>query len=103
MNVEMTNEEAIANLNHVYGFMSPIIKRSFDVAFKALEEEQMSVDKEADYDDIYIKLEHLRQTIISMDLSYSQTGELLAQILQIENQLTDTELKSDKQQKGGAK
>lgn len=35
---KLTNEEAIANLNHLYGFLSPIMKRSLDVAFKALEE-----------------------------------------------------------------
>ena len=45
----------------------------------------------------YAKLEDLRQTIISMDLSYSQTCELLAQILRIEDQLTDMETKSNPQ------
>lgn len=34
----MTDSEAIANLNHIYGVVSPDIQRSLDVAFKALEE-----------------------------------------------------------------
>lgn len=34
----MTNKEAISNLEHIYGIMSPDIQRSLDVAFKALEE-----------------------------------------------------------------
>lgn len=37
MSKEMTNSEAIANLNHIYGIVSPDIQRSLDVAFKALE------------------------------------------------------------------
>lgn len=38
MSREMTNSEAISNLNHIYGIVSPDIQRSLDVAFKALEE-----------------------------------------------------------------
>lgn len=38
MSREITNEEAIANLNHIYGMVSPDIQRSLDVAIKALEE-----------------------------------------------------------------
>lgn len=38
MNREMTNSEAISNLNHIYGIVSPDIQRSLDVAIKALEE-----------------------------------------------------------------
>ena len=34
----MTNKEAIANLNHIYGIVSPDIQRSLDIAIKALEE-----------------------------------------------------------------
>ena len=34
----MTNSEAIANLNHIYGIVSPDIQRSLDLAIKALEE-----------------------------------------------------------------
>lgn len=33
----MTNEEAIANLNHIYGIVSSDIQRSLDLAIKALE------------------------------------------------------------------
>ena len=33
----MTNKEAIFNLNHIYGFVSPDIQRSLDLAIKALE------------------------------------------------------------------
>lgn len=36
--MKLTNKEAIANLNHIYGIVSPDIQRSLDVAFKALEE-----------------------------------------------------------------
>lgn len=36
----MTNKEAIANLNHIYGVVSPDIQRSIDVAIKALERPQ---------------------------------------------------------------
>lgn len=39
MSREITNSEAIANLNHIYGFLSPNIQRSLDVAFKALEKQ----------------------------------------------------------------
>jgi hypothetical protein len=38
MSREMTNSEAISNLNHIYGIVSSDIQRSLDVAFKALEE-----------------------------------------------------------------
>ena len=34
---DITPKEAIANLNHLYGFVSPDIQRSLDVAIKALE------------------------------------------------------------------
>lgn len=40
MNREMTNSEAISNLNHIYGIVSPDIQRSIDLAIKALEERQ---------------------------------------------------------------
>lgn len=32
--------EAIANLNHIYGMVSPDIQRSLDMAIKALEEKE---------------------------------------------------------------
>lgn len=35
---DITPEEAIANLNHIYGMVAPDIQRSLDVAIKALEE-----------------------------------------------------------------
>jgi len=35
----MTNKEAIANLNHIYGMVAPDIQRSLDVAFKAMEKQ----------------------------------------------------------------
>ena len=38
MSREMTNKEAIANLNHIYGIVSSDIQRSLDLAIKALEE-----------------------------------------------------------------
>lgn len=38
MSREMTNSEAIANLNHIYGMVSPDIQRSLDAAIKALED-----------------------------------------------------------------
>ena len=40
MNREMTNSEAISNLNHIYGIVSPDIQRSLDVAFKAMKRPQ---------------------------------------------------------------
>jgi len=39
-NRRMTNKEAIANLNHIYGIVSSDIQRSLDLAIKALEERQ---------------------------------------------------------------
>ena len=40
MSREMTNKEAIANLNHlIYGIVSPDIQRSLDLAIKALEQQ----------------------------------------------------------------
>ena len=38
MSREMTNSEAIFNLNHIYGIVSPDIQRSLDLAIKALED-----------------------------------------------------------------
>ena len=38
MSREMTNSEAISNLNHIYGIVSSDIQRSLDLAIKALEE-----------------------------------------------------------------
>ena len=38
MSREMTNSEAIANLNHIYGIVSPDIQRSLDLAIKALKD-----------------------------------------------------------------
>ena len=40
MSREMTKSEAIANLNHIYGFLSPNLQRSLDVAFKAMERQK---------------------------------------------------------------
>lgn len=36
--MKLTNKDAIANLNHIYGIVSPDIQRSLDLAIKALEE-----------------------------------------------------------------
>ena len=36
----MIIKEAIANLNHIYGFVAPDIQRSLDMAIKALEERE---------------------------------------------------------------
>lgn len=36
--MKLTNKEAIANLNHIYGIVSPDIQRSLDLAIRALEE-----------------------------------------------------------------
>lgn len=33
----MTNKEAISNLKHIYGIVSPDIQQSIDLAIKALE------------------------------------------------------------------
>lgn len=40
MSRDMTDSEAIFNLNHIYGFLSPDIQRSLDVAFKAMDRQQ---------------------------------------------------------------
>lgn len=42
----MTNKEAIANLNHIYGFLSSDIQRSLDIAIKALEEKMWTPTNE---------------------------------------------------------
>lgn len=43
MSREMTNKEAISNLNQlIYGIVSPDIQRSLDLAIKALEEKPQS-------------------------------------------------------------
>ena len=34
--MKLTNKETIANLNHIYGIVSPDIQRSLDLAIKAL-------------------------------------------------------------------
>lgn len=54
MSRDMTDSEAISNLNHIYGIVSSDMQRSLDVAFKAMKrpqgewikvkEERMSVD-----------------------------------------------------------
>lgn len=38
MSREITNSEAISNLNHIYGIVSSDIQRSLDLAIKVLEE-----------------------------------------------------------------
>lgn len=38
MSRDMTNSEAIANLNHIYGMVSPDIQRSLDLAINALKD-----------------------------------------------------------------
>lgn len=38
MSRDMTDSEAISNLNHIYGILSSDIQRSLDLAIKALEE-----------------------------------------------------------------
>lgn len=40
MSRDMTDSEAISNLNHIYGIVSSNIQRSLDVAFKAMERPQ---------------------------------------------------------------
>lgn len=40
MSREMSKSEAIANLNHIYGMVSPDIQRSLDLVFKAMEQLQ---------------------------------------------------------------
>lgn len=63
MSREMTNSEAISNLNHIYGFLSPNIQRSLDVAFKAMERPQGEFKKykplEPDYN-VQCAVENLR-------------------------------------------
>lgn len=49
MSREMTNSEAISNLNHIYGIVSPDIQRSLDVAIEALEERPQGECEKCDY------------------------------------------------------
>lgn len=42
MSRDMTDSEAISNLNHIYGIVSSDIQRSLDRAIKALEERQQN-------------------------------------------------------------
>ena len=44
----MRIQEAIANLNHIYGMVAPDIQRSLDMAIKALEIVDEEKLKEAD-------------------------------------------------------
>lgn len=53
-------------------------------------------------DCIYVLLDEMRTSIISMDLSYSQTTKLLNQILEIEKAADSIELSEDRS-KGGTK
>lgn len=65
MNVDMTYQEAIANLNHIYGFVSPVIKRSLDVAFKAMERPQgewVVKRLQNGFDDVYCPFCNARPT-----------------------------------------
>lgn len=48
----ITNQEAIANLNHIYGMVAPDIQRSIDIAIKALEEKEDSVNENNDQDTV---------------------------------------------------
>lgn len=41
---------------------------------------------------VYVLLDEMRSSIISMDLSYSQTNELLDKILEIEKAVDNEEL-----------
>lgn len=51
--MKLTNKEAIANLNHIYGIVSPDIQRSLDLAIKALEERPQG--EWIDYDNTFYK------------------------------------------------
>lgn len=51
---------------------------------------------------IYVLLDEMRTSIISMDLSYSRTTELLNQILEIEKALDRVEYWEEQKEKGGA-
>ena len=46
----MTDKEAIYNLNHIYGIVSPDIQRSLDLAIKAIEERPQGEWKETGYE-----------------------------------------------------
>ena len=48
----MNTQEAIANLNHIYGFVSPDIQRSLDLAIKALEEKEKSDNENTNQDTV---------------------------------------------------
>lgn len=56
MSREMTNSEAISNLNHIYGIVSSDIQRSLDVAIKALEERPQDCSDCKRYDSPYFEV-----------------------------------------------
>ena len=56
MSREMTNSEAISNLNHIYGIVSSDIQRSLDLAIKALEERPQDCSDCKRYDFPYFEI-----------------------------------------------
>jgi hypothetical protein len=62
MSREMTNKEAIFNLNHlIYGIVSPDIQRSLDLAIKALED----VDRlEEENHENFVKYQHIISMLV---------------------------------------
>jgi hypothetical protein len=61
MSREMTNKEAISNLNQIYGIVSPDIQRSLDVAFKALEDvERLEEENHSNF----VKSQHIISMLV---------------------------------------
>lgn len=67
---EITPKEAIANLNHLYGFVSPDMQKSLDVAIKALERPQGEWIEFADY---------VARNVVSED--FSEDVDFYAEVL----------------------
>lgn len=61
MSREMTNSEAISNLNQIYGFVSPDIQRSLDLAIKALEDVERL---EEENHENFVKSQHIISMLV---------------------------------------
>lgn len=78
MSREMTNSEAISNLNHIYGIVSSDIQRSLDLAIKALEERQQDCSDCKRYDFPYFEVKFDKEQM--QELVDKAKAEVLASI-----------------------
>ena len=79
MSREMTNKEAISNLNQlIYGIVSPDIQRSLDLAIKALEERPQDCSDCKRYDFPYFEVKFDKEQL--QELVDKTKAEVLASI-----------------------